>query len=196
VLSGPVGGQITTYYYDPRLGRFREPDALGQAPRLNLYAYVEGNPVNGVDQAGLSGNPNAGGANTCIGMACQQAFDPAPPVPSPDSGCAITGTCSPGGPTTPGGPEGNDNGNPSGDCPDASPPTAGPPNLPPVWSPDTPPNPYQEAGSLAGGMVYGGLGGFAGFMGAKPWRSWNNFGDGLYQGCLWFGTGFIGGYCF
>jgi len=40
-------------YYDPELGRFMEPDLIGFADGLNLYAYVGGNPVNLIDPLGL-----------------------------------------------------------------------------------------------------------------------------------------------
>ena len=36
-------------YYDPRLGRFLSTDPLMQAPGLNVYAYVVGDPLNAVD---------------------------------------------------------------------------------------------------------------------------------------------------
>lgn len=47
-------------FYHPRLGRFLQPDPLGQAAfepsspvSLNLYAYCDNNPVNRTDQLGL-----------------------------------------------------------------------------------------------------------------------------------------------
>jgi len=40
-------------YYDPRLGRFLQPDPIGQAGGVNLYAYVNNDPLNGVDPLGL-----------------------------------------------------------------------------------------------------------------------------------------------
>jgi RHS repeat-associated protein len=40
-------------YYDPRLGRFLQPDPIGQAGGVNLYAYVGNDPLNAVDPSGL-----------------------------------------------------------------------------------------------------------------------------------------------
>ncbi|NVM92463.1 RHS repeat-associated protein [Variovorax sp. SG517] len=40
-------------YYDPASGRYVSPDPLGLAGGLNLYAYVGGNPVRGIDPLGL-----------------------------------------------------------------------------------------------------------------------------------------------
>jgi len=40
-------------YYDPRLGRFLQPDPIGQAGGLNLYAYVGNDPLNATDPQGL-----------------------------------------------------------------------------------------------------------------------------------------------
>jgi RHS repeat-associated protein len=41
-------------YYDPDTGRYLTPDPIGLAGGLNLYAYVAGDPVNGIDPWGLS----------------------------------------------------------------------------------------------------------------------------------------------
>ena len=40
--------------YDPTTGRYVEADPIGLAGGLNLYAYVEGNPVTRYDPSGLS----------------------------------------------------------------------------------------------------------------------------------------------
>jgi RHS repeat-associated protein len=39
-------------YYDPGTGRFTQQDPIGYQGGLNLYAYVDGNPVNAVDPSG------------------------------------------------------------------------------------------------------------------------------------------------
>ena len=39
--------------YDPRTGRWLEPDPIGAAGRASRYAYVEGDPVNRTDISGL-----------------------------------------------------------------------------------------------------------------------------------------------
>ena len=41
-------------YYDPDTGRYLSPDPIGLEGGLNLYAYVENDPVNWVDPEGLS----------------------------------------------------------------------------------------------------------------------------------------------
>jgi hypothetical protein len=40
--------------YDPTVGRYLEADPIGQKGGLNLYAYVENDPVNDADPLGLT----------------------------------------------------------------------------------------------------------------------------------------------
>jgi RHS repeat-associated protein len=39
--------------YDPRLGRFLQPDPIGYGDGMNRYAYVKGDPVNSSDPSGM-----------------------------------------------------------------------------------------------------------------------------------------------
>jgi RHS repeat-associated protein len=40
-------------FYHPKLGRFFQPDPIGYGDRMNMYAYVGGDPVNRTDPSGL-----------------------------------------------------------------------------------------------------------------------------------------------
>jgi RHS repeat-associated protein len=58
----PETGLYLTHYrlYDPDTKRWLNRDPIGEEGGINLYAYVEGNPINLVDFEGLAGQGNGG----------------------------------------------------------------------------------------------------------------------------------------
>jgi len=68
-------------YYDPRLKRFISEDPLGLAVGVNLYAYVENNPVSYTDPFGLCRDPGGKGIRFCM-----ETF-----IPADDIGFGIKG---------------------------------------------------------------------------------------------------------
>ena len=52
---GPSGLYLTKYRaYDPRDGRWLSRDPIGESGGINLYTYVEGNPITKTDPLGLA----------------------------------------------------------------------------------------------------------------------------------------------
>jgi hypothetical protein len=78
--------------YDPKLGRFLQPDPIGYDDGMNMYAYTGGDPVNRSDPSGLAVSvgsltceggieANGDGGWQCDGGGAQSAtFVPAMPI--------------------------------------------------------------------------------------------------------------------
>lgn len=57
LFHGPSGLYLTKYRaYDSGTGRWLSRDPIGETGGENLYAYVQGNPVNTIDREGLEGS--------------------------------------------------------------------------------------------------------------------------------------------
>ncbi|MCA9805507.1 MAG: hypothetical protein KC777_26235, partial [Cyanobacteria bacterium HKST-UBA02] len=50
-------------HYSPAIGRFLQPDPIGYVGGLNLYAYVNNDPLGFVDPMGFKGSPIPGGVS-------------------------------------------------------------------------------------------------------------------------------------
>ena len=63
-------------YYEPRAGRFITRDPIGIAGGINLYGYVDNNPVNLLDPFGLEPNNRSGWQSVWNWWSNQVTFDP------------------------------------------------------------------------------------------------------------------------
>ncbi|MGD9682652.1 MAG: RHS repeat domain-containing protein [Candidatus Obscuribacterales bacterium] len=66
--------------YSPSLGRWLSRDPLMESGGINLYAYVDNNPVSVRDPLGLVGSPRRPSKKPC----CKNP--PLPPLPGPNGG--------------------------------------------------------------------------------------------------------------
>jgi RHS repeat-associated protein len=80
------GRSLDNFYrtYDPATGRYLETDPIGQAGGLNVFAYVESDPINNSDPEGLQAVP----MGVALPSAAAAAVAPLPvpfpiPVPTP-----------------------------------------------------------------------------------------------------------------
>ena len=85
-------------YYDPDIGRFLQPDPVGYAGGMNLYAYCGNNPTNLTDPLGLlagavapargTGSHSGHGGN--VSYSDGTSVYPMPPIPTPSTGPSLT----------------------------------------------------------------------------------------------------------
>lgn len=81
--------------YWPGGGRFLQPDPIGYAGGVNLYAYVRNDPLNYVDRRGLAaetsqGSSRSGNVQLACAFACPFLIPAIPP--GVEAGVAILGT--------------------------------------------------------------------------------------------------------
>jgi RHS repeat-associated protein len=68
--------------FDPATGRYVEPDPIGLYGGLDVYAYVDGNPISEIDPFGLMGAGGGGAASHPLPCNC-----PKPPLAPPGASC-------------------------------------------------------------------------------------------------------------
>ncbi len=59
-VSGDSFGKRNDSYYEPETGRYVSPDPVGLAGGLNVYGYVENDPISWIDFNGLARNRGGG----------------------------------------------------------------------------------------------------------------------------------------
>lgn len=77
--------------YDPKIGRYREPDPIGLGGGINLFSYVRNRPTKRTDHRGLyPGAPSCGTADECP-YASYPWLDEIPTYSGPGSGAELAG---------------------------------------------------------------------------------------------------------
>jgi RHS repeat-associated protein len=89
------GLYLATYRaYDPAVGRWLSRDPIEEQGGLNLYAYVDGNPINGIDPLGLDESPAGEGTPgdpRAPGPPSPAPYEPGGSNPCPDGSQPPTG---------------------------------------------------------------------------------------------------------